>query len=128
MKHILGFAIAVAACVLFFVFPESIPQGLAQAWSTEAFSLPISETGYWLLGMSAALGYAMWWALGVLLRSEAGFSTLIILGIAFGFMAYFGGAFTFVQAGLLIGCGLYATIASMGRASALEESSEASSD
>ena len=121
MKNLIALLIAVGLSVLYLAFPENIPANVGEAWSTAEFSIPVSETGYWVLGLSAAAGYGIWWALGLLMRRGAGFTAFVILTLLIGGLCLISGVFRYTDVGLLFGCGLYSLLSEFERPTKEEE-------
>ena len=121
MKNLIGLLTAIGLSVLFFAFPEQLPANLGELWGTAEFTTPISETGYWILGLGAAAGYTIWWAFGLLTSRPAGFGSFIMLSLLFAGLCMYTGLFRYADAGIILGCGVYALLSELTRPAITED-------
>ena len=117
MRNLIGFLLAVAAAILFFVYPTLVPFALKDIWANNvAVGLPLTETACWLLGITAAFGYLLWWVISILFRSrDSGFGSVMVLACVFGSLWYTNGAIDAITLGVTLGCGAYALMSEMDR-------------
>lgn len=111
MQNFLGILILVAGCVLFFVDPVLMAE-LADSFDTAPFDFPVSETGCWLIGVSAGIGYMIWWLLDLLFGRErhAGLGSFLLYAAIMAPIIAFRGGFLYVDAGVSLGGFIYALL------------------